>query len=89
MADQEPPENNSIESADVVADGTEVPNLPAKIRVHALAKMLGLTSKQVIAKATELGTALSSAHATLHRDVAREVYAALSGASMPSNAARR
>ncbi len=84
MADQEPPENNSIESADVVADGTEVPNLPAKIRVHALAKMLGLTSKQVIAKATELGTALSSAHATLHRDVAREVYAALSGASEPA-----
>ncbi|WP_407445187.1 translation initiation factor IF-2 N-terminal domain-containing protein [Rhodococcus sp. (in: high G+C Gram-positive bacteria)] len=84
MADQEPPENNSIESADVVADGTEAPNLPAKIRVHALAKMLGLTSKQVIAKATELGTALSSAHATLHRDVAREVYAALSGTSEPA-----
>jgi len=84
VADQEPPENNSIESADVVADGTEVPNLPAKIRVHALAKMLGLTSKQVIAKATELGTALSSAHATLHRDAAREVYAALSGASEPA-----
>ncbi|MEV1132547.1 translation initiation factor IF-2 N-terminal domain-containing protein [Rhodococcus coprophilus] len=69
-----------MESADVVADDAEAPSLPAKIRVHALAKMLGLTSKQVIAKATELGTQLSSAHATLHRDVAQEVYAALSTA---------
>lgn len=84
MADQEPPENTSIGSSDAVVDGTETPSLPAKIRVHALAKMLGLTSKQVIAKATELGTQLSSAHATLHRDVAQEVYAAL---STPSGAA--
>ncbi|WP_372466088.1 translation initiation factor IF-2 N-terminal domain-containing protein [Rhodococcus rhodochrous] len=76
MADQEPPENNSIEASD--AGGRNLLGLPAKIRVHALAKLLGLTSKQVIAKAAERGTELRSAHSTLPRDVAEDLHAALS-----------
>ncbi|MFV9431002.1 translation initiation factor IF-2 N-terminal domain-containing protein [Rhodococcus aetherivorans] len=76
MADQEPPENNSIEASDT--GGRNLLGLPAKIRVHALAKLLGLTSKQVIAKAAERGTELRSAHSTLPRDVAEDLHAALS-----------
>jgi len=76
VADQEPPENNSIEASD--AGGRNLLGLPAKIRVHALAKLLGLTSKQVIAKAAERGTELRSAHSTLPRDVAEDLHAALS-----------
>ncbi|UYP20968.1 translation initiation factor IF-2 N-terminal domain-containing protein [Rhodococcus sp. Z13] len=60
------------------AGGRNVLGLPAKIRVHALAKLLGLTSKQVIAKAAERGTELRSAHSTLPRDVAEDLHAALS-----------
>ncbi|MGN5239692.1 MULTISPECIES: translation initiation factor IF-2 N-terminal domain-containing protein [unclassified Rhodococcus (in: high G+C Gram-positive bacteria)] len=71
MADQEPQENNSTEANAL--------NLPAKIRVHALAKLLGLTSKQVMAKAAELGTELRSAHSTLPREAAEELHSALSG----------
>ena len=68
MADQVPQDNNSTEAA---------AELPAKIRVHALAKLLGLTSKQVIAKAAEFGHELRSAHSTLHREAAEQVRAAL------------
>ncbi|MFD6673453.1 translation initiation factor IF-2 N-terminal domain-containing protein [Rhodococcus zopfii] len=68
MADQVPPDNNSTEAA---------AELPAKIRVHALAKLLGLTSKQVIAKAAEFGHELRSAHSTLHRDAAEQIRDAL------------
>lgn len=80
MADQEPQENNSTEANAL--------NLPAKIRVHALAKLLGLTSKQVIAKAGELGTELRSAHSTLPREAAEELHAALSGPAEQAPAAQ-
>ncbi|MGW0027038.1 translation initiation factor IF-2 N-terminal domain-containing protein [Rhodococcus sp. NPDC003383] len=68
MADQVPPNDNSTEAA---------AELPAKIRVHALAKLLGLTSKEVIAKAAEFGHELRSAHSTLHRDAAEQIRDAL------------
>ncbi|UTT50130.1 translation initiation factor IF-2 N-terminal domain-containing protein [Rhodococcus gordoniae] len=84
MADQEPPEDNSIEASD--AEGRNLLGLPAKIRVHALAKLLGLTSKQVIAKAAERGTELRSAHSTLPRDVAEGLHAALSDTGTPEPA---
>ncbi|WP_241384190.1 translation initiation factor IF-2 N-terminal domain-containing protein [Rhodococcus sp. CH91] len=84
MADQEPPENNSIETPD--AEGRNLLGLPAKIRVHALAKLLGLTSKQVIAKAAERGTEVRSAHSTLPRDVAEDLHAALSDTGTPEPA---
>ncbi|MEU5840242.1 translation initiation factor IF-2 N-terminal domain-containing protein [Rhodococcus sp. NPDC047139] len=65
------------------AGGRNLLGLPAKIRVHALAKLLGLTSKQVIAKAAERGTELRSAHSTLPRDVAEDLHAALSDSGTP------
>nr|WP_213934362.1 translation initiation factor IF-2 N-terminal domain-containing protein [Rhodococcus sp. B50] len=68
------------------AGGRNLLGLPAKIRVHALAKLLGLTSKQVIAKAAERGTELRSAHSTLPRDVAEDLHAALSDTGTPEPA---
>ncbi|EME59303.1 ribonuclease, partial [Rhodococcus ruber BKS 20-38] len=69
MADQAPPNDTSIDEGTVV--------LPPKMRVHALAKLLGLTSKQVMAKAADLGTELRSAHSSLQRDLAEQIRAAL------------
>ncbi|MGW4580932.1 translation initiation factor IF-2 N-terminal domain-containing protein [Rhodococcus aetherivorans] len=69
MAEQAPPNDNSNEEGTVV--------LPPKMRVHALAKLLGLTSKQVMAKAADLGTELRSAHSSLQRDLAEQIRAAL------------
>ncbi|WP_010592809.1 translation initiation factor IF-2 N-terminal domain-containing protein [Rhodococcus sp. P14] len=69
MAEQAPPNDTSIDEGTVV--------LPPKMRVHALAKLLGLTSKQVMAKAADLGTELRSAHSSLQRDLAEQIRAAL------------
>ncbi|GAA4475713.1 hypothetical protein GCM10023094_13740 [Rhodococcus olei] len=67
MADQAPPENSQ----------SSVPAFPAKIRVHALAKMLGLTSKQVLAKVAEFGTELRSAQSSVDKALAERVHAAI------------
>ncbi|GAF42390.1 translation initiation factor IF-2 N-terminal domain-containing protein [Rhodococcus wratislaviensis] len=78
MADQAPPTNS--EPNDTATAGSTVPALPEKIRVHALAKMLGVTSKQVIAEAAALGTELRSAQSSLQRDIAERVHAAFTAA---------
>ena len=67
MADQAPPENSQ----------SSAPAFPAKIRVHALAKMLGLTSKQVLAKVAEFGSELRSAQSSVDKALAERVHAAL------------
>ncbi|MCQ4118792.1 translation initiation factor IF-2 N-terminal domain-containing protein [Rhodococcus tibetensis] len=77
MADQAPP-TNSEPNAD--SAGRTVPALPEKIRVHALAKILGVTSKQVLAEAAALGTELRSAQSSLQREVAERVYTGLAPA---------
>ncbi|MGW0040418.1 translation initiation factor IF-2 N-terminal domain-containing protein [Rhodococcus sp. NPDC003348] len=68
MADQAPPETSQP---------TE-PAFPEKMRVHALAKMLGLTSKQVLAQLAEFGVELRSAQSSLDRALAERVHAAQS-----------
>ncbi|MFC9832669.1 translation initiation factor IF-2 N-terminal domain-containing protein [Rhodococcus sp. NPDC127530] len=78
MADQAPPTNS--EPNETATAGSAVPALPEKIRVHALAKMLGVTSKQVLAEAAALGTELRSAQSSLQRDVAERVHAAFTAA---------
>ena len=78
MADQAPPTNS--EPNDTATAGSAVPALPEKIRVHALAKLLGVTSKQVLAEAAALGTELRSAQSSLQRDVAERVHAAFTAA---------
>ncbi|MFD4368146.1 translation initiation factor IF-2 N-terminal domain-containing protein [Rhodococcus sp. NPDC058521] len=76
MAELEPPINS-------VAAGSETPDLPAKIRVHALAKLLGVTSKQVIAEAAKLGTELRSAQSSVLKDAAEQIRAAVQAPAAP------
>ncbi|WP_238592684.1 translation initiation factor IF-2 N-terminal domain-containing protein, partial [Rhodococcus sp. YH3-3] len=71
MADQSPTES----------DSSTTPEFPDKMRVHALAKLLGVTSKQVLAEAAALGTELRSAQSSLHRDVAQRIHASLTSAA--------
>ncbi len=49
---------------------TALADLPAKLRVHELAKRLGATSKQMLAALNERGLPISSASASVPREVA-------------------
>jgi len=51
--------------------------LPARIRVHALAKLLSVSSKEVIATLTDLGEAVRSAQSTVDRETALRTAQAL------------
>ncbi|KIA63207.1 translation initiation factor IF-2 N-terminal domain-containing protein [Nocardia vulneris] len=51
--------------------------LPERIRVHALAKRLGVTSKRILAKLTELGADARSAQSNVDRAIAESVRDAL------------
>nr|WP_051070032.1 translation initiation factor IF-2 N-terminal domain-containing protein [Actinopolyspora halophila] len=51
--------------------------VPAKLRVHALAKMLGATSREVIATLGEIGQSVRSAQSNITREVALEVVRSL------------
>ena len=81
MADQAPPEDvqnsntgSSAGGADASAGAT--PSFPDRLRVHALAKIIGVTSKQVLAKLVDLGIEARSAQSSLNRDVAETVHSA-------------
>ncbi|NEW29073.1 translation initiation factor IF-2 N-terminal domain-containing protein [Nocardia cyriacigeorgica] len=67
MADQEPLDTTS-QDAD---------QLPERIRVHALAKRLGVTSKRILAKLGELGSEARSPQSNVERAVAESVRDAL------------
>ncbi|SFB27232.1 ribonuclease E [Amycolatopsis marina] len=51
--------------------------LPDRIRVHALAKLLGTSSKELLVKLGELGETARSAQSSVHREVALRVAASL------------
>ncbi|AFT99768.1 ribonuclease [Nocardia brasiliensis ATCC 700358] len=51
--------------------------MPERIRVHALAKRLGVTSKRILAKLTELGADARSAQSNVDRAIAESVRDAL------------
>lgn len=70
MADQEPLDTTS-QDAD---------QLPERIRVHALAKRLGVTSKRILAKLSELGAEARSVQSNVDRAVAESVRDALAAA---------
>jgi ribonuclease E len=67
VADQEPLETTSQDAE----------QLPERIRVHALAKLLGVTSKRILAKLTEMGADARSAQSNVDRAVAESVRDAL------------
>jgi ribonuclease E len=67
---------------DSSASGHLLPDeLPAKLRVHALAKMLGRSSREVLDALEELGKPARSPQSSLDREVAIEVADALLGES--------
>ncbi|WP_043649058.1 translation initiation factor IF-2 N-terminal domain-containing protein [Nocardia thailandica] len=70
MADQEP-----LDTTTQDAD-----QLPERIRVHALAKRLGVTSKRILAKLAELGAEARSVQSNVDRAVAESVRDALAAA---------
>ncbi|MFI8976742.1 translation initiation factor IF-2 N-terminal domain-containing protein [Nocardia asteroides] len=70
MADTEP-----LDTTQQDAD-----QLPERIRVHALAKRLGVTSKRILAKLAELGTEARSVQSNVDRAVAETVRDAIAAA---------
>ncbi|WP_436495220.1 translation initiation factor IF-2 N-terminal domain-containing protein [Actinokineospora sp. HUAS TT18] len=56
-------------------------DLPAKVRVHALAKLLDLSSKDIISALSDLGEEVRGAQSSVSRDVAIKVADSLIGAS--------
>ncbi|WP_040806189.1 translation initiation factor IF-2 N-terminal domain-containing protein [Nocardia concava] len=74
MADQEPLEasqsNGEGEDAQLTPAAEQ---LPERIRVHALAKLLGTTSKRILAHLTEMGAQARSPQSSLDRTVAETV----------------
>lgn len=54
-------------------DRDDTIELPSKLRVHALAKMLGASSREVIRQLDELGESVRSAQSNINRDVALRV----------------
>ncbi|WP_324194017.1 translation initiation factor IF-2 N-terminal domain-containing protein [Nocardia blacklockiae] len=90
MADQEPQETSQGKgepASNEAAGAGEAAQLPERIRVHALAKLLGTTSKRILAHLTELGAEARSAQSSLDRTVAESVRDTLAPeASEPSSA---
>ena len=59
--------------------GPTTPDLPEKLRVHALARLVGRTSKQVLSTLAELGQEVRSVQSSVSRATAEQVLAALTG----------
>lgn len=64
MADQTLPEDQSK------AESTPAHEFPHKLRVHALARILGLSSREVLAHLAELGTSVRSPQSSIDRSAA-------------------
>ncbi|MBJ7341215.1 translation initiation factor IF-2 N-terminal domain-containing protein, partial [Mycolicibacterium sp.] len=60
--------------------------MAGKARVHELAKELGVTSKEVLARLSEQGEFVKSASSTVEAPVARRLREALGGGSKPAPA---
>ncbi|MFT4200079.1 translation initiation factor IF-2 N-terminal domain-containing protein [Gordonia sp. (in: high G+C Gram-positive bacteria)] len=69
-------ENGSPADANASTPAT---NLPDKMRVHALAKLLGATSREVLDHLEALGSQVRSASATVDRETAEQVLARAGG----------
>ncbi|OXM52081.1 translation initiation factor IF-2 N-terminal domain-containing protein [Amycolatopsis alba] len=61
----------------------QLAELPPRIRVHALAKLLGSNSRELMAKLGELGETVRSAQSSVTRDVALKLAEALTGGDEP------
>ncbi len=90
MADQVPPETTEEstfeESSARPASGPGNAELPDRIRVHALAKLLGVTSRQIMGQLSSIGQGVRSPHSSLDRSTAEAVRDSLAGVSAPDGA---
>ena len=99
MADQSPPEDvqnenagrteppgpvSSVETDEVSSAQPDTIELPTRLRVHALAKILGVTSKQLLVTLGELGIEARSAQSSLSRDVAESVRDSVNAPAAPT-----
>jgi ribonuclease E len=64
-------DNGSPADANAASDPVE--EFPSKLRVHALARVLGVTSRQVLAHLAELGSHTRSPQSSIERDMAEAV----------------
>ncbi|WP_344253358.1 translation initiation factor IF-2 N-terminal domain-containing protein, partial [Pseudonocardia hydrocarbonoxydans] len=62
---------------------TALPELPDKMRVHALARLLGRTSREVLAALADLDIVARSPQSSIDRKAAELVVSALTGAADP------
>ncbi len=67
-------------SSEVPEGSTQQEDLPERLRVHSLARVLGTTSRQVLDALTELDGRIRSAHSTVERVDAVRVRDLLAGA---------
>ncbi|GAA4391015.1 hypothetical protein GCM10023147_19570 [Tsukamurella soli] len=70
MADNKSPDRELNAPA---AGGESAEEFPQKLRVHALARLLGITSKQALAHLADLGFVARSAHSSIDRSAAERV----------------
>ena len=83
MSDMSPPAGNSGgETTTPIA--AALAELPARIRVHALAKLLGRSSREVLAAVTELGADGRSVQSSIDRELALRVAETL-GVTTPAD----
>ncbi|NIH81723.1 Rne/Rng family ribonuclease [Amycolatopsis viridis] len=79
MSNADTPAENTGGNTAVPATGP-LGELPPRVRVHALAKLLGSSSRVVLAKLSELGETARSAQSSVPREVAVRVAEALAPA---------
>jgi ribonuclease E len=79
MSNAETPAENTGGNTATSTTG-KLADLPPRVRVHALAKLLGSNSREILVKLTELGESARSAQSSVSRDVALRVADALSPA---------
>ncbi|WP_372341758.1 translation initiation factor IF-2 N-terminal domain-containing protein, partial [Nocardia sp. CC216A] len=102
MAEQEPQDASQVNGEGEAgrsgqgqsATAPAAEQLPERIRVHALAKLLGTTSKRILAHLTEMGAQARSPQSSLDRTVAETVRdafgprdVAVTAATVPGDAA--
>ena len=74
-------------SSELPADSVQHEDLPERLRVHSLARVLGTTSKRVLDALAELDGRVRSAHSTVDRVDAVRVRDLLGSAPVPAVAA--
>ncbi|WP_216216162.1 translation initiation factor IF-2 N-terminal domain-containing protein [Amycolatopsis aidingensis] len=87
MSNAETPAENTGGTTATPAAGP-LADLPARIRVHALAKLLGSSSREVLGKLTELGESVRSAQSSVSREVALRLGEALGVGGTPEETSK-